>query len=385
MRVDEISKEGCCGCSACASGCPKNAIIMKGDEEGFIYPIIDNQRCIDCGLCMKLCSFNSEKEIPKEFYKVFSLAVRHKDVDIVKQSQSGGAFTALSDGALKNDFFIWGMVYQNDQVICLCATNEEQRNKMRGSKYVQGSIETVFPELENQLIEGKKVLFSGTPCQVSAIKKFAKNRKLSTEHLYTIDLICHGVPRPRFWNDYLTYRKRQLHTESVSVNFRDKTRLGWHSHEESIGKTNSSKKVYSHKYANIFYTHLTLRPSCYKCPFASQERVGDITIADCWGIERNLSAFDDNRGTSLLIINSKKGEELLHFAEKEMLIKEINIKDYLQPNMIAPSNKPNQRDKFWKEYNSKGFKFVLRKYSKDSWKVLIKRCMGLYKNRGLWK
>lgn len=104
MRVDEISKEGCCGCSACASGCPKNAIIMKGDEEGFIYPIIDNQRCIDCGLCMKLCSFNSEKEIPKEFYKVFSLAVRHKDVDIVKQSQSGGAFTALSDGALKNDF-----------------------------------------------------------------------------------------------------------------------------------------------------------------------------------------------------------------------------------------------------------------------------------------
>lgn len=385
MHVGKKEKEECCGCGLCMNICPKSAITMKKDLEGFVYPLVDEKKCIYCNLCNLSCSFTKKDNEQKEEIISISYAVRHRNENTLKESQSGGAFTALTDGGFNNNFIVWGMIAQNEKVFCTYAINSEQRNQMRGSKYVQGDIIKVYKIIQKQIKDGENILFSGTPCQVDAVIEYLKNRHVPMDNFYSVDIVCHGVPSPRFWEDYVGYRKDQLHTNEVSIKFRDKSRLGWHSHEESFKVKGKKKKIYSHQYANVFYSHVTLRPSCYNCRYSCLNRVGDVTIADCWGIENNIKEFDDNKGESLLLVNSEKGKVLFNNAEQFLKVISIDIEKYIQPNMIHSTKRPNNRELFWEEYNIKGFKYVLRKYSKESFKVKLKRVYALIKNRNLWK
>lgn len=384
MHIGMKRKEDCCGCGACAALCPKSAIRMRRDSEGFLYPAIDGSMCIDCGLCISRCSFQKLEQDIKSIY-INSYAVRHKDIKVLSESQSGGAFTALSDGCFKHDFVVWGMVSKGSKVFCTYAINELQRNRMRGSKYVQGDIFDTYQTVEKQIREKKKVLFSGTPCQVAAVKAYLESCNVSLDYFYSIDIICHGTPSPRFWEDYVAYRGKQLHTYNMNIKFRDKTRLGWHSHEESMEVKETGKKIYSHQYANVFYSHLTLRPSCYYCHYAYAMRIADVTIGDCWGIEKTLPQFDDNRGESIVFVHTRKGREIFSYAEPFLKKVSIDPRDYQQPNMKRPSPKPEVRSKFWKEYEKSGFAFVLKKYSREPWKSKVKRAVALVKNKGLWE
>ena len=304
-------------------------------------------------------------------------AAIHNNRNIVSASQSGGAFTALSDVILDMGGVVYGCVLDRKfRAVHMRADNKAQRDLMRGSKYVQSDLGSTFSQIKADLAAGRTVLFSGTPCQTAGLKKFIGDKG---ERLYCADIICHGVPSPAVWKSYLKWqqsRKRRRITDAV---FRNKEGHGWHSQFEKISFEDGTE-VSSNVYANIFYSLYPMRPSCYNCHFKSLKRQGDITIADCWGIDKIAPELDDNTGISLMLINSQKGQELFDKTEDNMFIKPLKTEDVLQPDLKEPFPEPEDRDVFWQEYRTKSFGYIARKYGRygadRTPKMLVKRAVG---------
>lgn len=233
-KMNFKDKADCCGCTACASICSHNAIMMKPDGLGFLYPKLDETKCVECGLCEKVCAFNADYDISLNFSEPEAYAARHRDMNEVMKSRSGAAFVAISDYVLDDmGGVIYGAGYEGHfRVVHKRATSKEERDEFRGSKYVQSDLTGVFRQVREDLKCGRTVLFSGTPCQTSGLNKYV-GKKLR-ENLVLIDIVCHGVPGPYIWRDYLSYiEKKQGDVISV-VNFRDKEKYGWKAHKETF-------------------------------------------------------------------------------------------------------------------------------------------------------
>ena len=364
INITDPSK--CCGCSACAAVCPHDAIVMKGDALGFPYPHVDKNQCVDCGLCDKVCVFvpdlSSRKPVPEDL-KVQVNAARHSDPEVVASSQSGGAFTALSDLILSEGGVIYGAAFDENHVVRhVRAASEEERAALRGSKYVQSDLDGIFRAVKADLKAGSKVLFTGTPCQVAGLLSYIP--KSLQENLLTVDFICHGVPSPAVWKDYVEYMSRR--GKVVKADFRDKGEGGWKVHKESFIYENGKKKV-GETYRILFYKNIMLRHSCSVCPYDVASHKADVTLADFWGADEAVPAMDGDAGTSMVICNTGKGEKLFDKASETLQMAPA-VLDYSfmlrrNPNLVRPAKIDKDRVRFEKEYASRGFLYAARRWS----------------------
>lgn len=337
--IKVLNKSRCCGCGACASACPRHCITMKADEEGFLYPKIEIASCVNCGLCERVCPFLAEATDDRPPLHTF--AAKNPDDNIRNNSSSGGLFTLFAEKTIKDGGVVFGAQFdENWNVVHGSTTTIKELTKFRGSKYVQSFIGDSYIRVKECLKQGQKVLFSGTSCQIMALKQFLG---IDYPDLLTIDVICHGVPSPAVWKQYLsevldiahtgnTKRFRTLFTSVIPENdapidgalngigFRDKT-FGWRRSsfvlifaDASDGGEKGQHRFliandYSSKYFVAFNNNLTIRNSCFNCPAKGGRCGSDITLADFWGIEKELPDFSDDNGVSLCLCNTEKGQE----------------------------------------------------------------------------
>lgn len=366
----------CCGCSACSSICNHGAITMKSDVLGFYYPEIDKSQCVECGLCESVCCFQGKQKL--EGFPLRSYAVRHIDIKEVTTSRSGAAFIALSDYILEQGGVVYGAGYGLHFVVKhKRAENALERNEFKGSKYAQSSLVEIYDSIKEDLKSGRVVLFSGTPCQTASVQQYmpAKLR----DNLFLIDIICHGVSSPAVWDDYLSYLEAKFKTYIVAVNFRDKDVFGWSGlHKESFVFADGTKRTFQYTY----YNDLLIRPSCNVCPYANLHRPSDITIGDFWGWEKVCPTMNmDDKGCSLLLINSEKGTGLFEHVTHNLHVLEVPIGQCMQPNMVRPTPEHEKRAQFESDYMSYGFKYVMSKYGEVGLKYHCLRIIRFVKRQ----
>lgn len=231
--IQITDKSQCCGCTACASICAHDAITMQPDTLGFLYPVVDKDKCVDCGLCEKVCAFNDHYDTSLNLPKPDAYAARHKDMKEVETSRSGAAFIAISDYVLENGGVVYGAGYTDHfRVVHKRAVTKEERDEFKGSKYVQSDLTGVFRRVKQDLKDGLTVLFSGTPCQTAGLHSYI-GKKLRA-NLILVDIVCHGVPGPYIWRDYIAYLEKKQGDKICWVNFRDKQKFGWKAHHETF-------------------------------------------------------------------------------------------------------------------------------------------------------
>lgn len=371
-------KADCCGCTACASVCAHDAITMEPDVMGFLYPVVNQSKCVECGLCEKVCAFNEHYDTSRNLPKPDVYAARHKDMKEVETSRSGAAFIAISDYVLRNGGVVYGAGYTDHfRVVHKRATTKEERDEFKGSKYVQSDLRGVFRHVKNDLKSGQTVLFSGTPCQTAGLNAYI-GRNLR-EHLMLVDIVCHGVPGPNLWRDYLAYLEKKHGDSICGVNFRDKQEYGWAAHRETFRFTNGRGKI-SFRY--LFYQHIMFRPSCGQCHFTNTKRPSDITIADYWGWEKTDPNINkDDKGISLILVNTEKGREIFDSIKDDMIVIPAKLEDCLQPNLQHSSVLHKKWRKFESDYEREGFEYVVRKYWEDNWKKKLRKFCGRIKRK----
>lgn len=362
--IEILEKKDCCGCHACTNICPKKCISMDPDEEGFLYPNVNHNSCIKCGLCKSVCPILTKQLDIKKEPKAY--ACFNKNEEIRSKSSSGGVFSALADHVLESGGGIFGAGFNKDmEVIHQYVDKKEDLDILRMSKYVQSRIGETYKKAQELLDAGRKVLFSGTPCQIEGLKKFLRK---DYENLLTQDLICHGVPSPAILKGYLKHRSEISGSKVSKVEFRSKV-TGWKKFSFLIKFENQTiykKNPYRDQYMNMFLFNKNLRPSCHDCKFKKISRVSDITLADFWGVKNVAPDMDDNKGTSLVLIHSEKGAKFFEEIKDNLQIIEVDFQKAIKRNpMIKTSCKSHiRRTRLMRDFNKIPFKKFLRRHGK---------------------
>lgn len=350
-----INKANCCGCSSCVHSCPAKCIKMNYDEEGFLYPHVDEHQCIDCGKCRAVCPIINQgtKGIKPILYGCQS------NNEIRMSSSSGGAFYVLAKHVIDNNGIVFGAKFDKDwNVVHDCTTQENGIRDFQTSKYVQSNIQDCFPKIKDSLDVGKIVLFSGTPCQIAGLKQYLKKEY---DNLITIDLVCHGVPSPGVWKKYLQEFCNNYNDKTASIsriNFRNKNG-SWKNYSLSISyflKGNNRDfidNIYQNPYMRLFLDNVTLRPSCYECRFRNLSSGSDVTLGDLWGVDKIVENVTDDIGTSLVILNTQKGKSLFEKLSFERLFP-VEYDDVVKYNVAMI--KSYEINKFRTKF------FILNKY-----------------------
>ncbi len=348
------NKKYCFGCSLCKEACPSKAIVMESDKDGFLYPNIDISKCIDCGLCKQRCIYHSKIDEKK----AECFAVKHQNLEVRLSSSSGGFFWAMVETVINNNGVVFGVKYdENWNVVYDYAEDLQKAKAFKVSKYVQASIEKVYDQIYEFCENGRLVLFVGTPCQVDAVRsKFA--HKYS--NIILCDLLCRSIASPLIWSDYISFLKGK-NKKIENINSRSKDN-GWKNSCYKIlcaGNVKLSFK-YSSIFSSIFGSKLSIRPSCTACKYRRYDRVGDITMGDFWGIEKICPSFYDDIGISFVKLSTNKGE--CFFKGIECITKiEVN-EDECRAKLHFNTFKDNS-ESFLKDYHSKGFEYVAKKYT----------------------
>lgn len=346
MTIFEDKKE-CSGCGLCSFSCPRGAITMMQDNEGFYYPEIDQNTCIECGKCVRICP---EKGLVEYMDDDIEMCFEAKNVDenIRLESSSGGVFSALAAEILQQGGVVISPKYDNDFRLCHNFIRDINDIVLfRGSKYTQSIIFHLYPELEKELKTEKKVLFTGTPCQTAAIKRVFGNQY---NNLVLQDIICHGCASEKVMQYYIDEMLLKYKSRPVSISYRDK-KNGWRDFSLVIKFENGQLFRESHQTNPFFQMHLkniALRPSCYDCYFRKCDRAADITLGDFWGHKD-----DDNKGISAVIVHTSKGMELLESAKTELEIEQVHIDSVLDKNPAYKCSLevPKKREKFFSDEN----------------------------------
>ncbi|MBR2943228.1 MAG: Coenzyme F420 hydrogenase/dehydrogenase, beta subunit C-terminal domain [Clostridia bacterium] len=349
------NKSECTGCGACVSICPKHAITMQPDEEGFLYPAVNSELCVECDLCEKRCPVG--KEIPA--HKLHAYGMQHKDETIRRQSSSGGVFTALARGMFASGGVVFGAAFDETlRVEHIGAFDETELAAMRGSKYVQSDAAEAIGNATALLARGIPVLFSGTPCQVDGL--LAKVKAKDRERLLTVDFVCHGVPSPGVFASYIAQIEKKHGQKVCAYTFRDK-RLGWKDFSAVAtleDGTQISGTQRDEPYLYGFLQNLYLRPSCGQCVnLRGKRHKSDITIADFWGSQEICPERDDDTGLSLVMVNTQKGREALRAAEKQLIVFAADTEKMMRhnPSIEVPAVMHKKREAFFKFYKKNGF------------------------------
>ncbi|MDK2937285.1 MAG: hypothetical protein PWP62_2293 [Eubacteriaceae bacterium] len=368
------NKNECCGCTACKFICPVDAIEMIADKEGFLYPTIDQTICIECKKCQDICAFKNGYSTEDNFAEPLVFAARHKNENVLLSSTSGGAFTAISDYVFTKGGVIFGAAFDdNFNVTHQIAEDTEMRERLKGSKYVQSDLKKVYLEVKKSLSDNKLVLFTGTPCQNAGLRAFLLEE--SVENLILCDLVCHGAPSPLMWREHLEYIAKKTNQEVLAFSFRDK-KIGWRGANTTVdftGKTVSNNEIVN-VYSKLYFSQTMTRPSCHNCKYTNTRRPSDITIADFWGIEDCMPDFDDNKGTSLILVNTVKGKWILNSIKEELSLRESCLEDCVkkQTQLQAPPLPAPYRQEFWCDYEKHGYGYISKKYGGNNVKVHLK-------------
>lgn len=350
-------KSDCSGCHACVNICPKSCISMKTDEEGFWYPHVDKALCINCGMCKKVCHHSAALENSNT---PTAYACYNQDETVRLSSSSGGMFTLFAEYILDQGGVVFGAAFDEHlQVKHICVTDKADLHLLRGSKYVQSCIGDSYKLAKSALQKGQLVFFTGTPCQIGGLLLYLGK---TYDTLYTADIICHGVPSPKVWQTYIEHLETK-HNSKIDPNtppsFRSKVN-GWLGFSMKIQFQNQEEHCahfMKDRYMNAFINDLTLRPSCYRCEFKTLNRQSDVTLADFWGVKQLVPEMFDDQGTSLLLINSQKGAELLDQTRSKAIIKPVALDIAIKQNPAAHTSPylPFKRKKFIKQANVGNF------------------------------
>ncbi len=398
VKMIQIRDKGkCCGCNACGDICARRAITFRTDLEGFWYPEVNPELCTDCGLCEKVCPELNLRDLKRNDYEkpVRTLAAIHKRMDIRWDSTSGGAFSALAESMYEQGGYVGGAIYNEDfSVRAFISSNPDDLEKLRSSKYLQSNAEGLYCHIRELLRGGNRVLACGTPCQMAALRSFLGK---DYENLVIVDFICRGVNSPKAYRKYLDSLERRFEGKVVYVKAKNKE-LGWRKLTRKIVFDNG-RSYYGvgmdDDFRRAYHKNLLCRPSCYSCRYKGFPRMADITIGDYWGIERIDRNLDNNIGTSMILLNSKKGEAYFELCRNRMEWVETPFESILPGNiaLTKPIEQPAiDRGRFFEDLDKGTFDDVAARYFprktgrmslKDRVKRILKPYRDLYRHLGL--
>lgn len=367
MAISEITDaKKCCGCGVCESVCPKNCITMKANDEGFLYPVIDGTNCIECGLCIKSCPINvcpesANKDFEREVY-----ACRNKNSEIRYKSSSGGFFYELAKYVLDQNGIVFGVIYKELKAIYAFAETEEELIPMLGSKYVQSYKNGIWSRIKKEVLSGRKVLFSGTPCEVGALRSYLKR---DYDNLICVDFICMGTPSPAMFTWHLRDLEKKYKSKITSMSCRSK-KYGAYTHSLLLDFENGKqyfRAQYAEPYIKSFHSRLYLRKSCHDCSYKKEKRESDFTMADFWGLQFSGIPMSVDGGVSMLIVQSEKAKKILDLLKSkfEMYPTTMEIALKMQPMMTSSCSPEERREEFFNDCkinSNKKFSQVINKY-----------------------
>lgn len=351
-------KSQCCGCSSCAQRCPKSSIAMLQDNEGFLYPHVDTATCIDCGLCEKVCPMLSPYDSRKPLQVQAAI---NKDEEIRKLSSSGGIYTLLAENTINEGGVVFGARFDDEWQVMLDYTETiDGLAAFRGSKYVQADPGKNYHKCKQFLLDGRKVLFSGTPCQIAGLKRYLNQDFFN---LVTVEVACHGVPSPKVWKGYLNRISHSNHIKGVS--FRDKI-TGWKDYSITINAStlSYSQRSRNDKYMVSFIHGLSLRPSCFDCPFKEGRSGADILLGDFWNVKNLLPEIDDDKGTTAVILYTKKAEKIFNEVNKKGYTCSYEALITCNPSISHRSICPKYYNMFWTAFLNDGIESALQTLKK---------------------
>ncbi len=324
MNISILQKNECCGCTACMSCCPTKAIEMQPDYEGFLYPVVNSSKCIDCSKCVKVCKNVKFFDESQHIYACWS-----KDDTLRARSSSGGIFSMLAERTLARGGKVCAVGYSEDCKECLhkIISTPDELDDLRRAKFVQSKKYNIYEQIKSLLTEGYEMLFCGTPCEVGGLKQFLGK---DYENLLTCDIICGCVSSPKVYKSYINHLNETHNSRVISVNFKDK-RAGWRGKAIAVKFANGEEylnSILDDDYCVSFHSRYNIRPSCFNCKYRNLKRCADFTLGDFWAIEKYKPEYDDNKGTSFVLTNTEKGERILNELDIVKHLMDIDYEDY---------------------------------------------------------
>ena len=368
-----VDYEKCTGCGACVQRCPKRCISWTEREFGFRYPQIDKDACVNCGQCEKVCPIDKALEVSAE-QKAY--AAVHKDDEVLAKSTSGGAFTAIADAVFAQGGIVYGAAMLDGmQVKHIRTSGKDDFEGLRSSKYLQSDTGTTYQMVEQDLKQGKTVLYSGTPCQIDGLKNFLGK---DYENLYTVDIVCHGVGSQAYFDKYMDYA-RERYGKIKALRFRSKEYAGWSCGGVVVVVDSSDclKKIPYRDFDNYYYSYFLsgdiYRKSCYSCKYANTNRVGDFALGDYWGVEALNLPLQTENGCSLLLVNNRHAMQLLDEIESlDRVETTVEQAAHCNKQLNAPSKLMDSRQNRIGEYESMSGQQIQKEYLKNHRKTVVK-------------
>lgn len=366
-NISVLNHADCCGCKACGDVCPKSCISFSEDEEGFIYPCIDEEQCISCKKCQRICPELNQKYNCKRDIALAAYALNQEARNV---GSSGGVFGLLAQEIIIKGGKVWGAAFDDElQLHHQCANDIQGLTALYRSKYIQSNTEGIYIQIKKDISEGILTLFSGTPCQCNAVRNIIGE----SDELVTVEVICHGVPSQSLFNRLIVNLEKKTHCKIVSFAFRSKSPKALHPQSytyvcnDEKGRKTINGLHYQFPYYFGFQKYITLRPSCYNCKWAKLERTSDITLGDFWGVEKYDSSLNAKDGVSMVIVNTDVGKSLIESITKKKLIfiESLPIKAAIENNgcLSAPTQLKPEREAFFKALKEESLEKVISSLS----------------------